>query len=91
MELNLNVKTGGEITGVSVARQCEYGRPGVPNESATATLVIDRAELERLISGTLTLEDWLAAGGVIEGDQPAIETWLAAHDNFEMWFNIVTP
>ena len=91
LELNLNVKTGGEIAGVWIARQCEFGRPGVPNDSATATIEISRSDLEALIAGSLTLEDWLASGGNIEGDRATVETWFDIHDSFEMWFNIVTP
>ena len=89
--LDLNVKTDGSIVGVSVARQCEYGRPDVANKEATATLDIERVDLEALIAGGLDLDEWLSNGGVIDGDKATVKTWLDIHDRFEMWFNIVTP
>lgn len=91
LTLKLNVVTEGQTIGVTVTNQCEIARPGIAVENSAATLEIDRLDLEALTSGQLSLDTWLDQGGKILGDIKTIETWLAVHDHFEMWFNIVTP
>lgn len=91
LTLKLNVITGGQTVGVTIANQCETGRPGIAVKNGTATLEIGRADLEALTTGVLSLDKWIEKGGKVIGDTDTVEKWIALHDRFEMWFNIVTP
>ncbi|HEY1853657.1 MAG TPA: alkyl sulfatase dimerization domain-containing protein [Solirubrobacterales bacterium] len=59
---------------------------------ADATLTIDRSDLDRVILKTASLEELLADGPAeVEGDAAALHGLLRLLDEFEFWFNIVTP
>lgn len=59
---------------------------------ADATLTMSRATLDQVVLGEATLVDKLAAGEAkIEGSQEKLVEFLSLMDNFEFWFNIVTP
>lgn len=59
---------------------------------AEATVTIDRADLNRVILKAATLETLLADGTArIEGDAGALHDLLGLLDDFDFWFNIVTP
>lgn len=91
LTLKLNVVTGGQTVGVTIANQCEIARPGIAVENGTATLEIERSDLEALTTGKLSLDNWIEQGGKVTGNTDTIEKWLSVHDQFELWFNIVTP
>ena len=59
---------------------------------ADATVRMTRTALDQIVVGETTLADKLAAGEVsIAGDRAKLGEFLAMMDNFEFWFNIVTP
>jgi alkyl sulfatase BDS1-like metallo-beta-lactamase superfamily hydrolase len=59
---------------------------------ADATLTIDRTELDRVILGGAELADLIGAGAAkVDGDAQALHDLLGLLDEFEFWFNIVTP
>lgn len=59
---------------------------------ADATVTIDRANLDEVILGTAPLVDQLADGRAsIDGDERALHDLIDLLDDFEFWFNIVTP
>jgi alkyl sulfatase BDS1-like metallo-beta-lactamase superfamily hydrolase len=59
---------------------------------ADATLSINRADLNRVILGDAELDAVIADGTAsIEGDSRAFHDLLDLLDDFEFWFNIVTP
>jgi alkyl sulfatase BDS1-like metallo-beta-lactamase superfamily hydrolase len=61
-------------------------------ESPDATLTIDRADLNRVILKQVDLESLLGDGTAkVEGDAQALHDLLGLLDDFEFWFNIVTP
>jgi alkyl sulfatase BDS1-like metallo-beta-lactamase superfamily hydrolase len=65
---------------------------GKQSAQADATLTITRATLDLVLLGETTLADRLATGEVkIEGSQEKLVEFLSLMDNFEFWFNIVTP
>ena len=47
--------------------------------------------LEQLAARTLSIEDAMSEGVEIQGNIDAVRQWLALHETFDMWFNIVTP
>jgi alkyl sulfatase BDS1-like metallo-beta-lactamase superfamily hydrolase len=66
-------------------------RAGAESE-ADATVTIDRADLDRVILKAATLEELLGDGTArIEGDPAALHDLLGLLDDFDFWFNIVTP
>jgi len=60
--------------------------------AADLTIHLTRAALDQAVLGETTLAEKLASGEVrIEGDAGKLAEFLGLMDNFEFWFNIVTP
>lgn len=91
VSLVLNLNVDGAKVCVSVARQTEFTRTDRHADDADATLTISQSALEGLAGGQLTLDAALAGGATLKGARASVEGWLAMHDTFEMWFNLVTP
>lgn len=65
---------------------------GKQSDSADTTLTLPRTALDEILLGKATLADKQAAGEVqIGGSQEKLVEFLSLLDNFEFWFNIVTP
>lgn len=65
---------------------------GKQADQADATLTTTRAVLNQIALGEARLAEKLAAGEAnIEGSQEKLIEFLSLMDNFEFWFNIVTP
>jgi alkyl sulfatase BDS1-like metallo-beta-lactamase superfamily hydrolase len=59
---------------------------------ADASLITTRSALDRILMGQATAAEKLATGqAVIEGDRDKLIEFMGLLDNFEFWFNIVTP
>jgi alkyl sulfatase BDS1-like metallo-beta-lactamase superfamily hydrolase len=59
---------------------------------AHAQITIDRANLDDVILGVAPLTDQIADGRAsVEGDEQALHDFVALLDDFEFWFDIVTP
>ncbi|MBS1893155.1 MAG: SCP2 sterol-binding domain-containing protein, partial [Actinobacteria bacterium] len=66
-------------------------RPGAA-EDAEATITLARSHLNGVILGTAPLTDQIADGRAqIEGDPKALQDLIDLLDDFDFWFNIVTP
>jgi alkyl sulfatase BDS1-like metallo-beta-lactamase superfamily hydrolase len=62
------------------------------SERADASVTLNRSTMDAVVLQETTLADEVASGGVrIEGDAAAFEDFLGLLDDFEFWFNIVTP
>ncbi len=62
------------------------------DEGADATVTIDRADLNRVILGETDMEALVVAGTAkVDGDAGALRDLLGLLDDFDFWFNIVTP
>ncbi len=60
--------------------------------AADATVTIDRTNLDEVILGSAPLVDQVADGRArIEGDEQPLHDLIGLLDEFEFWFNIVTP
>lgn len=58
----------------------------------TARVTINRSDLDRISLGETTFDDLVAKGLVsVEGDAEALNAFLSQLDEFDFWFNIVTP
>jgi alkyl sulfatase BDS1-like metallo-beta-lactamase superfamily hydrolase len=59
---------------------------------ADATLVLTRSALGEISLGESTLDKKISSGEIkIEGDREKLQELLSLLDDFEFWFNIVTP
>jgi alkyl sulfatase BDS1-like metallo-beta-lactamase superfamily hydrolase len=59
---------------------------------ADATMTLTKATLSRIQLGEITLDQAVASGDVkIDGRKEAFGEFLGMLDNFNFWFNIVTP
>lgn len=65
---------------------------GIQAEKPDATISLDRATLDEIVLGGSTLDKAVADGKVkISGDGAKLGQLMSMLDNFEFWFNIVTP
>ncbi len=65
---------------------------GKQSAQADATVTMTRAALDEIALGEATLADKAAAGEAqVEGSREKLVEFLSLLDNFEFWFNIVTP
>jgi alkyl sulfatase BDS1-like metallo-beta-lactamase superfamily hydrolase len=61
-------------------------------EAVTATVTINRKDLDRVSLGEATFKDLVDNGTIkINGDKNAFTSFLEQIDNFNFWFNIVEP
>lgn len=60
--------------------------------SPTATIRCARAAIDAVLLGHVTLVDQIGDGAItVDGDQSALAEFFSLLDDFEFWFNIVTP
>ncbi|WP_312366086.1 alkyl/aryl-sulfatase [Ensifer sp.] len=65
---------------------------GARAEKADATVTLKREVLDNLVLGSTTLEKAVAAGEIkVDGDATKLTQVVSMLDNFDFWFNIVTP
>ena len=61
-------------------------------DNVTATLTINRSDLDRISLGEAKLHDLISKGDIkIDGDRNAFNSFLGMVDQFNFWFNIVEP
>ena len=61
-------------------------------DDADATVTLDRAHLDEIILGTAPITDQIADGrATVDGDEQALHDFIALLDDFDFWFDIVTP
>lgn len=66
--------------------------PGQQAEAADATITLERASLDGIVLGETTLDKAIADGKIkVTGDSAKLGQLMSMLDNFEFWFNIVTP
>lgn len=65
---------------------------GTQSDQADTTITLDRATLDAITLQQTTMQEAAQAGDVtFEGDPAKLQELMALLDNFEFWFNIVTP
>lgn len=61
-------------------------------ENADADITLDRETLDRITLGQMTMRDAVADGQVtIEGDAAKLQELISYLDEFDFWFDLVTP
>ena len=91
MRLALDFIVDGLVVGLTVERQVEFARIGAGNPAPDAEVTIALAALEQLAGGRKSLDEVQADGASIKGSVDAVRKWLGLHDEFDLWFDIVTP
>ena len=81
------------VARVEVNRQTETVRTGeaAKQGSVDATIHLTLEQLEQLSNNTLDVNSPEAKEIQIVGNREIINQWIALHDSFDLWFNIVTP
>lgn len=65
---------------------------GLQSKEADATLTLTRDTLNKLMLKQTTLKDAVASGELkVDGNQEKLGELMGYMDNFDFWFNIVTP
>ncbi len=81
----------GRDISVMLARQVEFARIDTRHPDPDARVTIEQTLLERLAAGDITLDQARDQGARIDGAARAVADWIALHDTFELWFDIITP
>ncbi|MDH3433623.1 MAG: MBL fold metallo-hydrolase, partial [Gammaproteobacteria bacterium] len=90
--INFKFRDSGDDYLVSVVNGVLHHQPEGQSSSADATVTLTRGGLLAMAMLGQAISVLTAAGLVdIEGDAAALEQLIALLDNFEFWFNIVTP
>ncbi|RFC67655.1 MULTISPECIES: alkyl/aryl-sulfatase [Mesorhizobium] len=91
LTLNINFTDIGKKYTVTVENSVlNYTEKQVTDADATATLT--KVALDDVQLGTATIEQKIQSGDIkMEGNQETLPQFLGLFDNFEYWFNIVTP
>ena len=65
---------------------------GAQAKDADATITLTRDTLNKLMLKQTTLKDAEGSGELkVQGDQGKLDELMSYMDNFDFWFNIVTP
>lgn len=65
---------------------------GKNSDQATATITLNRGDFNRMILGQVKIDELIQNKQlVVEGDQESLKKFLGLLDEFNFWFNIVTP
>ena len=82
----------GEKFALGVENAALHYTEGRLHAEPSATLTLTRTALNDIILGTATLDEKIAAGEVeVGGSRVAVTEFVGLLDDFEFWFNIVTP
>jgi alkyl sulfatase BDS1-like metallo-beta-lactamase superfamily hydrolase len=89
----LNFDLGGsERYFVEMANGVINHTPGMQASDADATVTLSKDTLTNILLRTTTLDEAVEAGDVkISGNDAKLKEMVSYLDNFEFWFNIVTP
>lgn len=92
-ELSINwILTDNERYAMRLENSVLNSVPGKVDESADLSLTITRQQLDQVLLGEISLGDLAAAGEIgVEGDMQALQMLFSLLDNFDIWFDIVTP
>lgn len=91
VDLVINLQVDSQQACVSVKRQTEFARMEHQAPNADVTISTNKTILEALASGTASLSELADNQIQISGREAAVQEWMQLHENFNLWFNVVTP
>lgn len=90
--INFEFTDTGDKYALGVENAALHYSKGRLHSEPNASLTLTRNALNDIILGTATLDDKIESGEVlIGGNRSAVDEFVGLLDNFELWFNIVTP
>lgn len=90
--VNFVLTDTGEAFGVKIRDGVAVRRDGGGFDDAGATLKTTRADLDDITLGRATFKSKLASGAIkVDGNPVDVGQFLLSHDQFDRWFNVVTP
>lgn len=92
MKLNFDFGNGGGKYLVELENGVLNHTASIQSDKADATLSLSRDTLNNIILKQTSLDDAIKAGNVkVSGDEGKVKELVSYLDNFDFWFNIVTP
>lgn len=89
---NLDLGGPDESWGLEVGNGVLNFTEGLRFDEPTATISCERSAIDEVILGRASFSDQIGSGAiVIDGEAAAFTEFLGLLDDFEFWFNIVTP
>lgn len=89
---NISLPDSKEKIALLVGNGVVNTRYGKSIESPTANITVNRKDLNRMALKQVGFVDLLKSGGIrIDGNDKAFKHFFSKVDNFDFWFNIVTP
>jgi alkyl sulfatase BDS1-like metallo-beta-lactamase superfamily hydrolase len=90
--LNFNFTDTGEKYVVGLENSAIHYSKGKQADTADATITLKRETLNDVLLGQGTLDEKIDAGEIkVEGNKAKLDELVSTLDNFDFWFNIVTP
>ena len=81
--------TGEELV-VELSNATLTTQPGFQSDVATVSITVDRADLEHVLVGEVTLDELIASGGVaLEGDPTGLQRLMASLVEFDLRFELL--
>jgi alkyl sulfatase BDS1-like metallo-beta-lactamase superfamily hydrolase len=92
ISFNLTLTDLDETFVVGVENSALHYSKGKPSDSADASVSISRSDLNEVMMGQTTMEKQVVSGKAkITGNTQKLGEFVTWLDNFDFWFNIVTP
>jgi alkyl sulfatase BDS1-like metallo-beta-lactamase superfamily hydrolase len=90
--LNFNFTDTGDKYVLGLENSAIHYSKGKQADTADATITLKRETLNDVLLGQGTLNEKIDAGEIkVEGDKAKLDELVSTLDNFDFWFNIVTP
>ena len=91
LKINFILSDTNELYTVFLQNSTLNNRKGNDND-ADSTIILTRATLDNIMLGKATVEESLKSGTIkVEGTKGKFKELQGMQDDFEFWFNIVTP
>ena len=91
VDLSLQFVIDSKVFQVTVNRQVENAKALPKKMAAMPTIVLSQAKLEELADNSELREEFLHVADLSCEDRGKFKTYFDLHDNFDLWFPIVTP
>jgi alkyl sulfatase BDS1-like metallo-beta-lactamase superfamily hydrolase len=92
LKVNFHIDDAGEQVALETAACVTNHRVGELHDEPHLTVRLGHAELVGMAFGRLAVGEKMASGELaVEGDRDLFARFLEMHDDFELWFDIVTP
>ncbi len=90
--LNFEFEDSGDHYLVDLSNGVLHHKAGAASDTADATVRLSRQSLVALMLAGIPVDALMTSGSIsIDGDVTALKDLVSLLDNFEFWFNIVTP